>query len=89
MALLEQRGPMGETPLFVAALGGHVDVVKLLLEAGADYRSLNNCGQSALHGAAWAGSVACIRALMAAGANVNAVDARKYTPLLMAVQRRA
>ncbi len=40
------RGPLGATPLFLAAWGGHVDAVRALLAAGADVRVPGRAGQS-------------------------------------------
>ncbi|GJN19932.1 hypothetical protein PR202_gb07250 [Eleusine coracana subsp. coracana] len=63
------------TPLHFAAAKGHLDIVTLLLEKGADVNARNYCGQvaradylsgrTALHFAAHDGFVRCVRLLLA------------------------
>ena len=38
----------GQTPLILAAVGGHEGLARVLLEAGADPRDVNNHGQTSL-----------------------------------------
>ena len=38
----------GQTPLILAAVGGHKELVKVLLEAGANPRAVNSHGQTPL-----------------------------------------
>ena len=45
----------GFTPLHVAALWGHVDIVQMLFKYRADPNARNNAGMIPLHGAARAG----------------------------------
>jgi len=76
----------GSSPLQYAVLTGHVELVHLLLKAGArvagDYRD----GQSLLHVAAARGSVPIIDALLEdPKADVQALDANGNTPLDSAV----
>lgn len=40
------RGPLGATPLFLAVWGGHADLVRMLLGAGADARAPGRAGQT-------------------------------------------
>ncbi len=47
----------GNTPLMYACAGGHVDVVKALLEAGANVEDHNENGHTPLMEAASAGHV--------------------------------
>ena len=55
----------GDTPLLLAAKGGHADVVTLLMSARADPHAVNKLGWSALIGAAACGSCATLRVLLA------------------------
>ncbi len=65
----EQR--YGDTALMWAAVAGHVDVVRLLIEAGADVRAVDDEGVTALHLARAKGHTEVASALLAAGANPN------------------
>ena len=65
----EQR--YGDTALMWAAVAGHVDVVRLLIEAGADVRAVDDEGVTALHLARANGHTEVAAALLAAGANPN------------------
>lgn len=69
----------GYTPLLEAVTAGHVDCVRLLLEAGATDDSMS------LAKASREGHVECIRLLAHAGADVNRV-VNKRTPLIEAAQ---
>lgn len=62
------------TPLHHAAYAGHVEIIELLLEAGAavDAPALN--GSTPLMRAIQSSRPACVDALLKAGANVNAVN---------------
>ena len=58
-----------ETPLHHAAVGGHVEVVELLLTAGADIRSRDVNGVTPLHGAVAADSSELVELLLTAGSH--------------------
>ena len=47
-AALDPRGRASETPLLMVARLGHFEVVRELLDAGADATALNHWGESAL-----------------------------------------
>jgi HEAT repeat protein len=66
-----------------AGQGGHVALVKLLLEKGADPKS--KAGEQALHGAALQGGLETVQLLLKAGADPNVADERGETPLHMAI----
>lgn len=53
----------------LAAYHGHADLVKLLLQHGADPNSLNDRGQSPLAGAVFKGEDAVVEALLGGGAD--------------------
>ncbi|MDB5809808.1 MAG: ankyrin repeat family protein [Betaproteobacteria bacterium] len=80
------------TALIAAALLGHVEVVKLLIDAGAPLDHVNNLGWTALIESIVLGQggprhVETLRALVRAGANVNLADRHGQSPLQLARQR--
>jgi len=90
---------VGDTALHLAAAGYRVEIVRLLLAAGADPNAAENHRRSSpLHyaadgfitGPAWDGKkqVETIRCLVDAGANIHSHDANGATPLHRAVRTR-
>src|SRR5262249_8718929 len=90
---------VGDTALHLAAAGYRVEIVRILLTAGADPNVAGNHRQSGpLHYAAdgyvigpgWnpKRQVQTIRCLLEAGARVNAQDKNRATPLHRAVRTR-
>lgn len=65
------RNEQGDSLLILAAYHGHEDVVRLLLEAGADTEVANDRGQTALCAAAFRGDAGIVRALLGHGAQVD------------------
>jgi ankyrin repeat protein len=71
-ANVDAKEKRGQTALMWAAAEGHVDVVELLLKAGADFRTpLPDSGFTAVFFAAREGHIEVLRALLKAGADVN------------------
>ena len=69
----------GSTPLHGAAEGGHGDIVKLLIAAGADLHAttvpmLGGGGWTPLHSAARQGHRGIVELLIEKGTDVNAMD---------------
>lgn len=66
--------PYRRPPLFDASLYGRVDVVRLLLEAGADPNWRDQTNDTPLHAASTWGQAEVVALLLAAGAEVNPRD---------------
>ena len=75
---IDQRFPIqvlnawNDTPLIVAAMWGHIEVVTLLLNAGANIEAVNHSGHTALITAASQGEVEVVKLLLEWKANVQA-----------------
>ena len=83
-ALVHVRDPDGSTPLHCAAWKGHVAVVQLLLEHGAEVNAQNqngHWGTTPLHAAAHGNQKAVAEVLLAHGADTRAVNLNGRTPL--------
>jgi ankyrin repeat protein len=80
--------PVGATALYVAALEGQLEVVKLLLASGAAIDVRADDGSTPLAIAAQHGHLAVARLLVDKGAAVDAADDNGVTPLARAAQIR-
>jgi ankyrin repeat protein len=72
------------TPLHCATWKGHLEVVRLLLDAGANVNAHNendHWGTTPLHAAAHANQAAIAQLLIDRGAEINALDRSGKTPL--------
>jgi ankyrin repeat protein len=78
---VETRTPKDESPLMLAALKGHTDLAKKLIERDAD---VNKPGWTPLHYAATNGHLAIIELLLENHAYVDAESPNGTTPLMMA-----
>ena len=74
--------PRGETALHAACRGGHWEIVKVLLDAGAHLDPMDANGDTPLLMAALRGHHKVVQVLLDNGANINAVSLRTgYTPV--------
>ncbi|MBE0712947.1 MAG: ankyrin repeat domain-containing protein [Candidatus Aminicenantes bacterium] len=77
---------LGQSPLHLAAAGGHKDVVDLLIAKGADMKAVCRDGRNLLHSAAAGGLVDLMERLVKAGFPVDGPDRYGRTPLLKAAE---
>ncbi|XP_018426724.1 PREDICTED: E3 ubiquitin-protein ligase MIB2 isoform X4 [Nanorana parkeri] len=77
----------GRTALQVASHLGHIEVVKVLIQANANIDLKDDEGDSALHYAAYGNQAAIIRLLLAKGANAELLNNAKCTALYIAVNK--
>jgi len=73
----------GETAAMLAALQGNLDIVRLLVEKGAE---VNRPGWTPLHYAAVSGNVDLLRYLLDQNAYIDAQSPNRKTPLMMAAR---
>jgi len=71
---INQRDPVGSTPLDYAAEHDHLEALNLLLDVGAKVDAENKNGMTPLMFAAKSGDIDAVRALLAHGANPNQLD---------------
>jgi ankyrin repeat protein len=69
------------TPMISAAWKSHLEVVRVLLEGGANVEGADVVGRTALHAAAYNGHLDICRLLLDWGAKVDALTETQYTPL--------
>jgi len=82
-AKVDAKNRFGDTAIMVAALGGHLAIVKKLHARGAE---INPPGWTPLAYAASAGQTEVVRYLIESGAKVDAPSANGTTPLMMAAR---
>lgn len=70
-ASIDKANLLGHTPLHAAARKGHVDIMEVLMEAGADVDVRSPRGHTPLYIAMEAGELASVRLLLASGAKVT------------------
>mmetsp|Transcript_12255 Transcript_12255/g.17096 ORF Transcript_12255/g.17096 Transcript_12255/m.17096 type:complete len:903 (+) Transcript_12255:62-2770(+) len=74
----------GITPLIAAASEGHLEAVKLLIEAKAEVNAKDKDSTNAIMAACARGHLEAVEALLAAGADVNNQNADGHTALMFA-----
>lgn len=76
----------GLTPLHIASRGDAINIVKLLLEAGADPKAKDPRKNTPLHSACYFGNIKTAGLLVKANAELNAQNEYGVTPLHMATR---
>lgn len=82
------RNGLGATPLHVASEAGQLEMVRMLLSAGAAIDALNGSQRPPLFDAAYRGHKEVVQLLLEKGARRDLRDVRGYTPLNWAAIRR-
>src|SRR5258706_5946880 len=78
---LSTKNRLGETPLYVAAEKGQLEMARLLIAKGAGAKAQTPNGESVLHAAAMIESMALMTALIEAGADKDSANNDGETPL--------
>ncbi|GFS41325.1 transient receptor potential cation channel subfamily A member 1 homolog [Trichonephila inaurata madagascariensis] len=78
---VDEKNISGYTALHSAVMKGHLDIVKILLEKGADVKLTFDHSSHPLHLAAVSGDVDIVKCLLQHGAAVNCVNNFGETPL--------
>jgi len=82
-ANVEDRGSKGDcTPLIEAASNGFVDIVKLLLQHGANVNAQSSVGHTSLHRACSSGYDDVVELLIQHNANLEHQNENGHTPLM-------
>ena len=84
----EYRDTIDQTSLIIAAFNGCRDIVKMLLDAGANIEHKNDQGENALISAAQEGNIDTVKLLLDAGADVNQTNTDGETALDLAIRLR-
>ena len=84
--LLQSKDWGNLTPLHLAVVHDHEEMVDYLLAAGADVNAKTSTGITPLHEAAQNGNKQITQLLLQHAANVNAVDQQGWTPMARALK---
>lgn len=79
------RDLIDQTPIIIAAFNGCTDIVRMLIDAGADIHHRNDQGENALISATQEGNIDVVKVLLNAGADVNQPNADGETALSLAI----
>lgn len=82
--IVDTRYDNGVTPLLVASLNGHSDIVEVLINAGADVDAKDNAGVTPLIAAAYCGHAKTVKKLIEAKASLDMYNKNGATALMAA-----
>jgi ankyrin repeat protein len=80
------RGYQDNTALHIAIIREMTEVVRCLIEDGADIEAVNRYGSTPLHASATARSSDCMQLLLKHGANLHAMDINNKSPMDVAFE---
>jgi len=80
------RNSRGVTPLMLGAYHGHTEVVRNLLERGANLHERDRSGGTPLHLAASKGDLEAVELLLARGADIDATTTDGFSPLILSLR---
>lgn len=89
LASASLRGLLGETALHIAAGGGHVEAIKVLINNKADPNQQDIDGETPMHYAALAGQHQALAMLRQSGATTSCMSYFMETPQMVAMQNPA
>jgi len=81
---VEYKSKLGDSPLHLASINGHLEIMKLLIFHGADVNSKNNSGNTPLIWASKFGYLNIVKLLIDNNAHVNSKNNYGNTPLIIA-----
>ena len=82
----EYRDLIDQTPLIIASQNGCTDIVRMLLDAGANIEHKNDQGENALISAVQEGHIDTVKLLLDAGADINQANSDGETALELAIR---
>jgi ankyrin repeat protein len=85
--LVNTANEVGMTPLLMATMRNKMELIKLLVNRGADVRAKNSIGFTALDAAVYSGNKEAVELLITKGADMNTKSKLGTTPLLFSVTR--
>ena len=84
---INERDDMGRTGLFYSCGEGDKEIVKLLIEAGADVNLGDNNSITPLHQGAMKGNKDILELLVRNGGDINALDFKGRAPIIYAIMQ--
>jgi ankyrin repeat protein len=87
--LINEVDVYGRTPLIAAAMSGHIEALKVLLEYSSDFYQTDNNQYSAIHWAVVCGQPTVLQELISCGCPINLIEKNGATSLHLAAQAAA